>query len=246
MICTQCHTLNPDRNRVCLGCKAPLVLPLRHTSARKPKQKIIRENPIAFRKPAYFTLRLKLFFTFPVLMFVFTVLSLIFFAMVAGSFFPTFKLWLLFYGLMISIPFLVLFYFLPFVQGDWFLARHFRTKNNQQFVVQVAFKPRYYQGIERWLDDADDVGLACFENEKLIFQGDSTNFTIRKQDIESISLKKIEVRSFFVTAQAAHFSLKHPISGIKAFSISPRMGLTIFQYGKINQDFCQIIQGMYF
>jgi hypothetical protein len=259
MLCPQCRTINPDRCRNCLECQSPLsarltsISTLPSSSTTKPikpiNQNVIKttmvSDSISLGPPSYFTAFRKILFfifgTIPTIIFVvlFTLEMLAFYYMIVP---PEI---LLLTKLVTMTVFITGFYGLfPVFGCDWAVMRHFANFGDG-FVAQVSFLPRRYRGWEGFLEDADDIGIVRFENNRLIFLGDSTRIVLAQTDIATIKFEKKGRRTAWLLGPTALFELKYPLAGINSIYINPRMGLTLFQGRRFNRAFCQAVKSTF-
>ena len=124
----------------------------------------------------------------------------------------------------------------PFVHSNNVIEKHFQKLEPSE-VMEVVYNPRRYKGFEALLELADDVGIFNINDGSLNFRGDSSDFVIHKEDIESIKFKNIGVRVLWLWGNGIVFKLKDPVADISGFTLYPRVGLTLPQYWKANRKF---------
>jgi hypothetical protein len=66
------------------------------------------------------------------------------------------------------------------------------------WAVQLTCTPRLRAGLRALLDDADDVGLLCFEPTALVFRGDSVQLRVPLESIQEVRRRNIGWRGLFV------------------------------------------------
>jgi hypothetical protein len=140
------------------------------------------------------------------------------------------------FGLLtVLIPFLVVAataYVLPFGLGNAHIARLVRsitpaaTKNGEGFIVQLTLWPRLRSGLRAILEDADDIGYLSFNEEELLFQGDSVKLSIPLDRITQVYPHNVGLRGRFVYGRR----IKVVVSGspqLESFEVAERSSLLL-------------------
>ena len=204
------------------------------------------EDKIQFHEPSYFTFRFKLFggilvgtigsllcyflgFMIGVILVmvlnindIYTIALVVLFSTIPGG---------------VAIAFLLV----PILQWNRVIETHF-DKGKKGYVVDLAFDPRRFKGLEGFLESADDLGVLSFRDDQLVFEGDSTYMTIHKDRIESVEFENIGIRVMYVLGKKPVIKFKEPVSGIQGFNAHPRMGWNTIQYWRINRSFIEDIK----
>ncbi|MFA6244751.1 MAG: hypothetical protein WC655_27650 [Candidatus Hydrogenedentales bacterium] len=137
------------------------------------------------------------------------------------------------------VVFLML-YFLPFLNANGRIARHFQEPDG--FVVQVRFTPRRYTGFGGWFEDADDVGLLRVEDGSLTYTGDGAQFEIKREDIAYAEHRNIGYRMLWLACNETRIGLKKPMEGIAEFIFSSRQATTLPAARRLNRAIQHAIQ----
>ncbi len=95
---------------------------------------------------------------------------------------------------------------LPFGAGNSYIARlaqAYRPPGQNLFLVQLTFAPRLRWGFRAMLEDADDIGWLSCTDEALVFRGDSVEFSIPLNQIQSVRRESGGLRNLFLNPRVA-------------------------------------------
>ncbi len=125
-------------------------------------------------------------------------------------------------------------YFFSIVIGNPYVQQLVRSQNpsaQSGFVIQLTNLPRVKSGFWAFMEDADDVGFLSFEEEALVFSGDSTNFLIPFALIKTVCKKNVGWRGLWIYGNRIVID----ISG-RSFEFAERFSLSIPASRKISKD----------
>ena len=96
---------------------------------------------------------------------------------------------------------------LPCVMANGYIVYLVRNHNPQykrpdsQFVVQIRFCPRIHTGLRGRLDDADDIGLLVFLDDRFCFHGDHIRISMPYAAITAISTRNVGLAGGWICGQ---------------------------------------------
>ena len=142
----------------------------------------------------------------------------------------SFILNMLFLGLAAVLP----LYFFPLVMGNphvTYLVGPLNISNKSGFVVQLTNLPRAKAGFWAFMEDADDIGFLSFEADTLIFNGDSTKFSIPLRLIKNVGKKNIGWRGLWICGNRIMIEVSD-----KSFEFVERFSLSFPGSRKISEE----------
>ena len=125
-------------------------------------------------------------------------------------------------------------YFFSIVLGNPYVRQLVRSQNpsvQSGFVIQLINLPRVKSGFWAFMEDADDVGFLSFEEEALVFNGDSTKLLIPFALIKTVSKKNVGWRGLWICGNRIVID----VSG-RSFEFAERFSLSIPASRKISKD----------
>ncbi len=104
---------------------------------------------------------------------------------------------------------------LPFGLGNPHVCRLVRSfcpaaAKGDGFIVQFMCQPRLRTGLRAIIEDADDIGWLSFTERAVVFEGDSTRFSIPYENIIQVRPKNVGLRGLYVYGRR----LELPVRGI--------------------------------
>lgn len=133
-------------------------------------------------------------------------------------------------GLVIVLP----VYFLPIVIGNPHvrqLARSLNSSNQNGFIIQLTNLPRVKSGFWAIVEDADDIGFLSFEEEALIFKGDSMKLLIPFALIKNVHNRNVGWRGLWIYGNRILIDVSD-----RSFEFAERFSLSIPASRKISED----------
>ena len=119
--------------------------------------------------------------------------------------------------LTILIPLLALAmtaWVVPIGQGNHYIARRMKSVSTSAepgettFLVQLTLTPRIRKGLRALLEDADDFGLLIFQEDRVVFNGDSVQISVPYANITSVHRQNVGLRGRFVYGSRVAIEVK--------------------------------------
>ena len=145
--------------------------------------------------------------------------------------------------LVLSLADLGLIVFLVFYfQSIWMGNPHVRRlvhclslSDHDGYIIQLAKIPRLKSGFWAFTEDADDIGLLSLTDDRLVFKGDSIEFSFPYTHIKNICKKNVGWRGAWTSGNRIRIDISDP-SGEKSFEFLERSSLTNPASRKITRE----------
>lgn len=139
--------------------------------------------------------------------------------------------------------------FLPLIAGNLKIVswnRETRDKCRMErapcFVVELALTPRVVEGVEGWLDDADDVGVVSLRPDHLRYQGDAIDMTIPWSQIASVRATRTGHRMMWASGKDVHLAFQSVVDGRESLRFRVREGVTIVRLRRRNAELAERLE----
>lgn len=134
-------------------------------------------------------------------------------------------------------------YFLPLGLGNPHVRRLIRRLNFSEqngFIIQLASMPRLKSGVWSFMEDADDLGVLSFGEEKLVFKGDSFNFSFPYTRMNNVRKKNIGWRGFWLYGNRITVEVSEPV-GNRTFEFTERLSLSLPASRRISKELYNLL-----
>jgi len=150
--------------------------------------------------------------------------------------------------IILTIAFFMTLWFLPLGHNliTWWMPKKISSggkMGEQEFFVEIKLNPPLVKGFRRFIDDnADDVGILFFAEEKLFYQGDLVQFECGYDELVDIDQKMIGPRYLWMGGKKNVVSLVLR-GGLTSISIINRNSFTLAGIWSTNAKIKRLFEG---
>jgi hypothetical protein len=143
------------------------------------------------------------------------------------------SIWLIIIMTLLVLALVLPIYFLPILMANPLVRKLVRSLDSSKqngLVVQLTNLPRSKWGFWAFMEDADDIGFLNLEGECLVFNGDSTTFSIPFGLIQDVRRKNFGWRGIWIYGSRIVIDISD-----RSFAIAERFSLSVPASRKISK-----------